>query len=362
MTRHRLLSAAVAGTVVLLAAGCAGGGGDDAAGDAAPAATAPAAVALPVAVAPATLGGPVRAGADTPKDVVAALGGDDVVVVAFLNAKAADDQKVAAAVRAARADAVVSDGARYFVYTLGGRDFGDLADVLGVEGTPAVAVIGRDRNLANLFIGLIDGDILRQAVWDAADTAAKNVGTSAPAPAAPRRPSGNPAGIALARKVNAAYADVPGVRFDATLTEAGKTATVTGSSVLEDGEEVASHAVVTIGGRRIDLVSPDGSATYGRPEGQACWKARPDDDADENGPAIELDARFGKPVARGDVILLRATGEDSRGVVKTSVYTIDAATMQVRSVRAKGLVGTFAALTAAPEIPDPTPVCGGAVR
>jgi hypothetical protein len=178
VTRHRIAAAAVAASIALLASGCMGGG-DDASGDAAPpTATAPAAVATPVAVAPATLGGAVRAGADTPKDVAAALKGDDVIVVAFLNGKAADDQKVAKAVSDAEADTVVSDGTRFFVYTLGRKPFGDLADVLGVEGTPSVAVIGRDRNLANLFTGLIDGDILRQAIWDAGDTAAKNVGAS----------------------------------------------------------------------------------------------------------------------------------------------------------------------------------------
>ncbi len=178
MTRHRIVAAAVAASIALLASGCMGGGGDS--GDAAPpAATAPTSVAAPVAVAPATLGGAVRAGADTPKDVVAALKSDDVIVVAFLNGKAADDQKVAKAVRDAQADAVVSEGTRFFVYTLGAKQFGDLADLLGVEGTPSVAVIGRDRNLANLFTGLIDGDILRQAIWDAADTAAANPGAPA---------------------------------------------------------------------------------------------------------------------------------------------------------------------------------------
>ena len=102
VTRHRIAAAAVAASIALLASGCMGGG-DSASGDAAPpAATAPASVATPVAVAPATLGGAVRAGADTPKDVAAALKGDDVIVVAFLNGKAADDQKVAKAVSDAR--------------------------------------------------------------------------------------------------------------------------------------------------------------------------------------------------------------------------------------------------------------------
>ncbi len=178
MTRHRIAAAAVAASIALLASGC-GMGGDGDAGDAAPpAATAPSSVAAPVAVAPATLGGAVRAGADTPKDVAAALKGSDVIVVAFLNGKAADDQKVAKAVGDAQADTVTSEGTRFFVYTLGKKQFGDLADLLGVEGTPSVAVIGRDRNLANLFTGLIDGDILRQAIWDAGDTAAKNISPS----------------------------------------------------------------------------------------------------------------------------------------------------------------------------------------
>jgi hypothetical protein len=189
VTRYRIVAAAVAGSVVLFASGCMGGGG--ASGDAAPpAATAPTTVATPVAVAPATLGGAVHAGPDTPKDVVAALKGDDVIVVAFLNGKAADDQKVAKAVRDAQADSVVSDGTQFFVYTVGRKRFGDLADLLGVEGTPSVAIIGRDRNLTNLFTGLVDGDILRQAIWDAADTAAANPGASSkPDPKPAKGPS-----------------------------------------------------------------------------------------------------------------------------------------------------------------------------
>jgi len=364
--RHRIAAAAVCGSIVLLASGCLGMGGDGDSGDARPpAATAPASVAAPVAVAPATLGGAVRAGADTPKDVVAALKGDDVIVVAFLNGKAADDQKVAKAVRDAQADAVVSEGARFFVYTLGAKRFGDLADVLGVEGTPSVAVIGRDRNLTNLFTGLIDGDILRQAIWDAGDTAAKNPGASVAPKASPKAaaagPSGNAEGIALAKQVNAAYADVPGVKYDGTVTEAGKTVSLSGSSVLRNGREVASHSVVTIGGQRVDLVNPGGTVTYGRPDGQACWKARQDDDTDERSPAVELDGRFAKPITRGDAILLHATGKDSDGTVTTVVYTIDAATSQIRSVRAKAFEATYTTLTAAPEIPEPTPLCGGTV-
>ena len=181
MRRHRYLSAAFAGAVVLLASGCMGigGGGDDAADASLPAATVPAAAAAPVAATPATLGGPVRAGASTPKDVAAALKGDDVVVIAFVVANAADDQAVAASLKAARSDTVAASQAEFFVYTIGKTPFGDLADVLGVAGSPSVAVIGRDRNLTNLFSGLVDAEILRQAISDAADTAAANPGAAA---------------------------------------------------------------------------------------------------------------------------------------------------------------------------------------
>jgi len=62
---------------------------------------------------------------------------------------------------------------RWFVYRVTpGAAFGDLADRLGVTGTPAVAVIGRDRTLVNRWVGLIDDAMLRQAVNDASVTSA----------------------------------------------------------------------------------------------------------------------------------------------------------------------------------------------
>ena len=170
MRRHRVVAASVAAAIALLASGCMGGGGDEAS-EPLPAAAVPTS-AVPVAVAPASLGGKVTAGPETPKNVVAALKGDDVIVVVFLNKDAADDQKVAAAVQSLRSDPVARSSARVFDYVVGKKRFGDLADLLGVEGTPSVAVIARDRTLVNLFTGLVDADILRQSVADAAETAA----------------------------------------------------------------------------------------------------------------------------------------------------------------------------------------------
>ncbi len=168
------MGAALAVSAALVVAGCGGGGSADA-----PAAgTAPAAAAVPVAAATVAPGSPVAAGPNTPKDVAKALAGDKVVVVAFLVKGTADDDEVAAALRAVRGDTRWIAGARFFVYEVGRDRFGDLADLLGATGTPAVAVIGRNRILTNMWTGLVDAEILRQSIADAADTAAKNRGVS----------------------------------------------------------------------------------------------------------------------------------------------------------------------------------------
>lgn len=176
---RRLLSAcaALAASSVLVA-GCGGGGGaSDAAAD--PAATAPVASAAPVAVAAVGLGGTVTAGPTTPKPVAKALKGSGVVVVSFVVAGAADDASVAKALSEVRSDRRATKGAAFFSYTVGKQKFGDLADRLGVTGTPSVAVIGRDRTLVNLWSGLVDADILRQSISDAADTVAAHPGAAA---------------------------------------------------------------------------------------------------------------------------------------------------------------------------------------
>ena len=173
MTGVRALTAALAASAALLA-GC--GGGGDSADALPPAATAPAASAAPVAVAAVGLGGAVTAGPTTPKPVAKALAGSDVVVVSFVVKGVADDDSVVAAIAEVRSDARASADVAFFDYAVGNDKFGDLADRLGVTGTPSVAVIGRDRTLINLWTGLVDADILRQSISDAADTAAAHPG------------------------------------------------------------------------------------------------------------------------------------------------------------------------------------------
>jgi len=177
MRRLAPVGAAVVVAAALVVAGC--GGGGDSSADATPVAgTAPVAAAAPVAVASVSPGSPVTAGPKTPKDVAAALKGSKVVVIAFLVKGTADDDDVAAALKTVQGDRLSRNSAKFFIYNVGSDKFGDLADLLGANGTPSVAVIGRDRILTNMWSGLVDAPILRQSILDAADTAAAHPGAS----------------------------------------------------------------------------------------------------------------------------------------------------------------------------------------
>lgn len=180
-----MIAASIALSLSLGLAGCGLGGGDDSAAEepvAAPPIELIAAPAQPVA-----LGDAVRPGAGTPPKVAAALTeSDDVVVIGFVLSGVADDERVAAAIRQTKKAGVGKRGVRYFTFRIGQKDasFGDLPDMLQVEGTPSVAVIGRDRKLSNLFEGLIDADILRQGIQVAKETQPALVETSSPEPTA----------------------------------------------------------------------------------------------------------------------------------------------------------------------------------
>jgi len=172
--RRALVGIAAAALAMAAVAGCGGGPEDDAAP------VAPEIPSVPIA-AP---GDVVRAGPDTPAAVRRTLEGSRVIVIAFLVRGAADDDSVAASLREVRRTALGRRRVAFFVYTIG-RDggFGDLAEVLAVEQTPPVAVIGRNRRLISLWQGLVDADIIRQSIADARRT--PPVRRGAPAPTVP---------------------------------------------------------------------------------------------------------------------------------------------------------------------------------
>lgn len=141
------------------------------------------AVVAPQPIAPVAPGDVVTESADMPANVRKALRAGDVVVVAFLLPRAVDDRVVERSIAQVRARPGFRAGVRYFVYRVAAdTDFGDLADHLGVEGTPSVAVIGRDRVLANLWDAPIDAAMLRQAITEASARTSATATTVSPAP------------------------------------------------------------------------------------------------------------------------------------------------------------------------------------
>lgn len=185
--RRGVIAASIAVSLALPLAlsGCGLGGGDSA--DAGPPPAPLPAQLVDAPAQPVALGDVVAPGADTPAKVAAALTKtDEVVVIGFVLSGVADDERVAAAIRQARKSGAGARGVRYFTFRIGEKDasFGDLPDMLQIEGTPSVAVIGRDRKLSNLFEGLIDADILRQGIQTAKETQPALVDPTSPEPTA----------------------------------------------------------------------------------------------------------------------------------------------------------------------------------
>ena len=161
MRRHSRAAIAALAAAALLALGSACGEDPSAS-----VVTPPQGEPSPTVVNPVGVGGVVTPGPATPAAVTRALAKDEIIVIGFLIDGAAEDARVADAL-----DRVEGDGrAHVFVYGVGNsQGFGDLADLLGVTGTPTVAVIGADGTLRNRLTGLVDAEVLRQSVADARD-------------------------------------------------------------------------------------------------------------------------------------------------------------------------------------------------
>lgn len=131
--------------------------------------TPPDSAGAPSLVTAVEVGGVVTPGPATPGPVVRALAGDAVVVVGFLIDGVAEDARVATALESVKR---TRPAAKVLVFGVGrSQGVGDLADLLGVSGTPTVAVIDPDGVLRSRFTGLVDADILRQSIADAEDAA-----------------------------------------------------------------------------------------------------------------------------------------------------------------------------------------------
>ena len=163
----------IAGMICVVASvGLAGCGGGSSSPGAAPAAAVTAPLAPPTPEGTLAIGTEVRPGNATPKAFTEALRKHRVIVAAFVFGGVADEQFVAQTIKAAR----TSDqgrSANWFVYDVTAKNtFGDLAEQLGVSGTPAIVVIGRDGTVVNAWNGLVDSPMLQQALRAAAEAPA----------------------------------------------------------------------------------------------------------------------------------------------------------------------------------------------
>ena len=64
----------------------------------------------------------------------------------------------------------LGSGVSFLVYDINAEQtFGDLPTSMGLTGTPSVVVIGRDGNVVNAWSGVVDEQMIRQALSDARD-------------------------------------------------------------------------------------------------------------------------------------------------------------------------------------------------
>lgn len=320
-----------------------------------PAAAAPT---LVPAATPARVGEVVSATDRTPASVRAALAAGDAVVVGILMPGVADDESVQEAIADLRGRTSAAGDVSIFTFTLDKpRAFGDLPDVLDIDGTPSVAVIGRDNTLVNLWRGLVDADLLAQSVDDARDRTP--VARRSAAVADPLR--GNAAGIALARRVRAAYRAVPGVAIESVTRGPDGTVRTSMRGALTAGRLMQATGRVTTGGHSAPLrLTPRGVLV--RAGGASCWSLLPTGAGQAAlRDVIDLHGVFSAPRRKGRDLVLRQVTRTADGGTQTAAFRIRAATAAVVSGRLvngrQSTSMTVRHLTAAPRLPAASPRC-----
>ena len=308
------------------------------------------------ATTPVERGAKVTATPKTPAAVKAAMKGTGPVVVAFLLPGMTEDEIVQKRLNALQKESKFSD-TKFVVYRITTKTkLGDLPTLFDVKYTPAVAVIQGDDKLSNVWRGLVDEDIIAQSLLDARAAVPKPVKTTKKAAG---QPTGSPAGIALAKKVNAAYAKVPGVTMAGTINAPGLGPVDADLSVkLSNGTVQAMAADLKVAGKPAKMYT-DATGQYAMLAGGACWirstKASDVDDIGE--PMLELGgSKFGKPVKKGASWTLQVVEDGSNATA-----TIDAKTHQLTEltfdVSGQKATVTVTALDKTPALVKPDKVC-----
>jgi hypothetical protein len=206
---------------------------------------------------------------------------------------------------------------------------------------------------------------LRLAVVSAACALAVAGGGAVQAPAAPAPPRGHPAGIALAKRVIAAYRAVPGLRMTGTTRMQGTTARLDARARLAGGRITAIDLRMVLEGQRLRIVMRRG-ATHAQVPGHRCWLLLPQGEFRDfqslfDHGAINLaGGSFAAPRRVGGLLTLRAV-ERALGENVPTLYRIDPATARIVSQRDLDSGDEIAvrALPRAPAIPAAAALCGG---
>jgi hypothetical protein len=293
----------------------------------------------------------------TPAVVKSALQSRGPVVVAFLLPGITEDEIVQKRLNALQRNRGFRD-TKFIVYRITGKTkLGDLPAMFDIKYTPAVAVIQGDDKLSNVWRGMVDEDIIAQSLIDARNAVPQ------PIKVAPRKgkASGNPAGIALAKKVNAAYTKVPGVALTFTGKIGGRAAEGTSQVRLVDGRQTKSAAKVQAAGKAAELVlNPTG--LYTKAAGAACWTRTANAKVVRSlgDQAVPLrGVRFDKPVKAKNGATLTLFGTDLFGQYGGGkiTYSIDAKSLQLLSVVQGAQSSTYSTLGTAPKLTEPDKIC-----
>jgi hypothetical protein len=305
-----------------------------------------------------TRGDQVVAGKETPAVLKTALQSDGPVVVAFLLPGITEDEIVQKRLNTLQRNGGFRD-TKFIVYRITGKTkLGDLPEMFDVKYTPAVAVIQGDDKLSNVWRGLVDEDIIAQSLIDARGAVPQ------PLKVTPRKgePSGHKAGIALAKKVNASYAKVPGLGMKFVGTVGGlEGAEATAQVILKDGKQGTFSVSAKAAGQAIEMVGKR-TGLYTKAQGALCWTRSTNAKliSSIGDPAIPLPGvEFAKPVKAKNGATITLVAKDTLGQYEggKTTYVIDAKTSRVASQTHGADTTTFSVLDKAPKLAQVDKIC-----
>jgi hypothetical protein len=291
----------------------------------------------------------VKATKETPKDFTAAVKSDKHVVVAFLLPDITEDEIVRKRLDALRRSGRAND-TTFITYRITGKTkLGDLPDMLDVRSTPTVAIIQKDDKVSSIWRGLVDEEIVAQSLVDARASSKKVAKTTNGA-------AGNPKGLALAKKVNAAYASTPGVSMSITGAIPGVPANsgpITAEVALKGGKASGVRVNMKAEGKAVSVIV-SGSGAYVQADGQDCWTKAPAASAQVasafssvNEPILSMagGSTFSAPVKKGANLVFTMT----KGGQVVDI-TVAAKTNRIVAMASGGITINFTDLAKAPDL------------